>query len=326
MGATRASRGPHLRARTRAAAAGQLRELKPYSATRLALTLKTSVRTPAPIRCDDTADLPTNSLPAPPTHLPAGQCVHYTQKAQSTVRDVPTTPKACAKWCAAVHSPDLAVEGQWCCEWVPTRSGGKCAWTDGSAAYVSWCRGSSPAKPLAFEACSLAAGFLPLHSHDGCRRSYGSIAEFLAVSVNACSQRCKATPKCTVFGFKAKAYPASLLWGACQLFDTCAGQFPGELGYVFFVKGELEPLPALTVISRRGRSKAANAQPMRSPVTLRGWPTQVGLPLGQVIDPSLPPDEASAPEKCNPSLAQAHVSLGDPCDTEGETVMQIDGD
>jgi hypothetical protein len=189
------------------------------------------------------------------------------------------------------------------------------------------------------------------------------MSEFPTASLNACSQRCEATPTCKAFGFLADAFPAS--WGSCQLFDACVGQFPALTGYVFFVKGGMDALPTLTIANRRrnapvepdaGRpisesatnssnpgNSSSDGQPRRSPITPAGWPTQLGLPLGQVIDPSLPPDEASAPESSSSPLVLARSALaqfglfgdpstprailGYPCDdNEGEPIMQIDGD
>lgn len=189
------------------------------------------------------------------------------------------TPASCARWCEAQVDPTDAIQGKWCCAWAEDGHGeGTCSWADGTAVVKDvGCQAPgrhSPSRgtaecvhPLAYEACSFAAGFERLDGF-GCRDdSRTRSAHALdAGSFNACSQLCVAQSGCGYFAFSAAA--ARCGGAACKLYEAC--------------RATRRPLPGAWRTYRRTSMASAV------------WPTQAGAPLGMRVPSHSGSDEGAS--------------------------------
>jgi hypothetical protein len=193
------------------------------------------------------------------------------------------TPAACQAWCEASHDPSSATTGRWCCQWTPSRGGGggECVWSNGLALYtntrcVPGARHEACAKPLAYEACSLASAFVAMPQDAGCRHGgRGSLGLVAAKNANECSRMCEASKEgCTAFAFSAKesmcARPSCELYSQCRSVST---------------KGKKDDF-----VYYNQRADAALRSAL-APEQTPGWPQELGRPLGEVVDPKLVPKE-----------------------------------
>ncbi|KAJ1630791.1 hypothetical protein T492DRAFT_906509 [Pavlovales sp. CCMP2436] len=142
----------------------------------------------------------------------AWRCATYRTKHAMPTRglDQPIARDACALWCNATHDPSAAVDGERCCQWLPSSSAPVCMWADGSARFIQQPRGCAMdggktcIKTNAYQECSLATAFEPAMACKYDKRRV--IGVYSMPTLNACSQLCSSpslAPGCVAFGFDA---------------------------------------------------------------------------------------------------------------------------
>lgn len=225
-------------------------------------------------------------------------CVAYRESHLMSRRDLrrgeKLTPEICARWCESAHDPSLALEGSWCCQWRGAGANGgsgECEWTDGVSTIVNRVDAAPTSSALAYEACSLEGQFVLFA--DGCvRDDRGHLGDVLAIDANDCALQCEAVPDCEFFGYAAASGNRSARGDEqlkCELRQNCTiSEVPRTQAIDFYAR-------ASTAIGLAPFLNAAAADEGPTMVELddtetavlrpSGWPTQVGLALGRVVDP-----------------------------------------